>query len=131
MDMEVYFPGNKKVYARYKGFTVETDQPVEEGGDNSAPAPFDLFLLSLGTCAGFYVLRFLQQRGLSTEGAGLVLRREVDQTSHLTSKIYLEIKLPPDFPEKYRDAVIRAAETCAVKRALENPPVFETSAIIG
>ncbi len=131
MDMEVYFPGGKKVYARYKGFTVETDQPVEDGGDNSAPAPFDLFLLSIGTCAGFYVLRFLQQRELNTEGAGVVLRREVDQTSHLTTKIYLEIKLPEGFPEKYREAVVRAAETSAVKRALENPPVFETSVTVG
>ena len=131
MDMEIYFPGNKRVHARYKGFTVETDQPIEEGGDNSAPAPYDLFLLSIGTCAGYYVLRFLQQRGLSTEGAGVVLRREVDQVSHLTNKIHLDIKLPPDFPEKYRDAVIRAAQTCAVKRALDNPPAFETSATIG
>lgn len=131
MDMEVYFPGNKRVHARYKGFVVETDQPVDSGGDNSAPAPFDLFLLSVGTCAGYYVLSFLQQRGLSTEGAGVVLRREVDQASHLTSKISLEIRLPGDFPEKYRDAVVRAAEQCAVKRALENPPAFETSTTIG
>lgn len=131
MDMEVYFPGNKRVHARYKGFVVETDQPLDSGGDNSAPAPFDLFLLSVGTCAGYYVLSFLQQRGLSTEGAGVVLRREVDQASHLTSKISLEIRLPGDFPEKYRDAVVRAAEQCAVKRALENPPAFETSTTIG
>jgi ribosomal protein S12 methylthiotransferase accessory factor len=131
MDMEVYFPGNKRVHARYKGFVVETDQPVDSGGNNTAPAPFDLFLLSIGTCAGYYVLSFLRQRGLSTEGAGVVLRGEVDQASPLTSKIYLEIKLPGDFPEKYRDAVIRAAEQCAVKRALENPPAFETSTTIG
>ena len=131
MDMEVYFPGNKRVHARYKGFVVETDQPVDSGGNNTAPAPFDLFLLSIGTCAGYYVLSFLRQRGLSAEGAGVVLRGEVDQASHLTSKIYLEIKLPGDFPEKYRDAVIRAAEQCAVKRALENPPAFETSTTIG
>jgi len=131
MDMEVYFPGNKKVHARYKGFVVETDQPVDSGGDNSAPAPFDLFLLSIGTCAGYYVLSFLQQRGLSTDGAGVVLRREIDQTGHLPSKISIEIKLPGDFPEKYRDAVVRAAEQCAVKRALENPPAFETFTTIG
>ena len=131
MDMEVYFPGNKKVYAHYKGFTVETDQPVESGGDNSAPAPFDLFLLSIGTCAGYYVLSFLQQRGLPTENAGIVLRREVDQAAHLTTKVSLEIKLPADFPEKYREAVIRAVETCAVKRALDNPPAFETFTTIG
>jgi len=131
MDMEVYFPGNKRVHARYKGFVVETDQPVDSGGDNSAPAPFDLFLLSIGTCAGYYVLSFLQQRGLSTDGAGVVLRREVDQASHLPSKISIEIKLPGDFPEKYRDAVVRAAEQCAVKRALDKPPAFETFATIG
>ena len=131
MDMEVYFPGNKKVHARYKGFVVETDQPVDSGGDNSAPAPFDLFLLSIGTCAGYYVLSFLQQRGLSTDGAGVVLRREIDQTGHLPSKISIEIKLPGDFPEKYRDAVVRAAEQCAVKRALDKPPAFETFATIG
>jgi putative redox protein len=131
MDMEMYFPDKKRVYARYKGFVVETDQPVEAGGDNSAPAPFDLFLLSIGTCAGYYVLSFLQQRGLSTEGAGVLLRREVDPGTHLPSKISLEIKLPADFPDKYRDAVIRAAEQCAVKRALENPPAFDTYTTIG
>jgi putative redox protein len=131
MDMEVYFPGGKKVYARYKGFTVETDQPVDEGGDGSAPSPFDLFMLSIGTCAGYYVLTFLQQRGLSTEGAGLVLRRDIDPATHLPIKVYLDIKLPAGFPEKYREAVIRTAEGCTVKRAIDNPPAFETSATIG
>jgi putative redox protein len=130
MDMEIYFPGGKKVNARYKGFTVETDQPVEEGGDNSAPSPFDLFMLSIGTCAGYYVLTFLQQRGLSTDGAGILLRRDIDLTTHLPSKVYLEIKLPAGFPEKYREAVIRTAEHCTVKRALDNPPAFETTATI-
>jgi putative redox protein len=131
MDMEIYFPSKKKVYARYKGFVVETDQPVEDGGDNSAPAPFDLFMLSLGTCAGYYVLSFLQQRGLPTENAGLVLRREMNPETHLPSKVSLEIRLPADFPEKYRDAVIRTAERCTVKRALESPPAFETYVTLG
>jgi ribosomal protein S12 methylthiotransferase accessory factor len=131
MDMEVYFPGNKKVYARYKGFVIETDQPVNAGGDNTAPAPFDLFLVSIGTCAGIFVLSFLQQRGLSTEGAGVYMSREVDPETHLVSKIILEVKLPADFPEKYRDAIVRAAEQCTVKRHLDNPPAFETFATIG
>ena len=131
MDMEIYFPGGKKVYARYKGFTVETDQPVDEGGDNSAPAPFDLFMLSIGTCAGYYVLTFLQQRGLSTDGAGIALRRDMDPDTHLPSRVYMDIKLPADFPEKYRDAVIRTAEHCTVKRAIASPPAFETTATIG
>ena len=131
MDMEVFFPGNKKVYVRHKGFVIETDQPAQSGGDESAPAPFDLFLASIGACAGIYVLSFLEQRGLSAQGAGIVLRTERDPETKLVGKITLEIKLPSDFPEKYRDAVIRAAEMCAVKRHLDNPPAFETFTTIG
>lgn len=130
-DMEVFFPGNKRVHARYKGFVTETDQPIESGGDNSAPAPFDLFMVSIGTCAGIYVLSFLEQRGLSAEGAGITLRQERDPETKLVSKIMLELKLPADFPDKYRDAVIRAAEHCAVKRHLDDPPAFETYVTIG
>ena len=131
MDMEIYFAGNKKVSADYKGFTVETDQPTAEGGDGTAPAPFDLFLASLGTCAGFYVLRFMQQRALPTEDARLFMSMERNPKTHLVSRISIKIKLPAGFPEKYEAAVIRAAELCAVKRHLDNPPAFEISTSIG
>ncbi len=131
MDMEVYFPGNRRVSARYEGFVIDTDQSVESGGDGSAPAPFDLFLASIGTCAGIYVLRFLQQRGLSTEGAGVVMRQELNSEGDTVTKLSLDIKLPADFPPKYREAVIRAANMCAVKRHLENPPLIETQVVIG
>jgi putative redox protein len=131
MDMEVFFPGNLRVAARYKGFVIETDQSEQSGGDGSAPAPFDLFMASIGTCAGVYVLSFLKQRGLPTEGAGVVLSSERDPATKLVSKIVLDIKLPAGFPEKYKDAVIRAADTCAVKRHLESPPAFETIVTVG
>jgi putative redox protein len=127
VDMEISFPGKMRVDAQYKGFVVHTDQPESSGGEGSAPAPFDLFMVSLGTCAGVYVLSFLQQRGLSTEGAGITMRHERDPQTKLISKISIEIKVPKDFPEKYRDAVIRAAETCAVRRLVDNPPAFETT----
>ena len=126
MDMEVFFPGNRKVHARYKGFVIETDQAATEGGDETAPAPFDLFIASIGTCAGIYVLSFLQERGLSTEGAGIVLREERDEGTKSLRKVSMEIKLPADFPQKYSRAVVRAADMCTVKRHLENPPVLET-----
>lgn len=131
MDMEIFFPGNKRVYANYKGFTIETDQPAKNGGDESAPAPFDLFLASFGTCAGIYVLEFLQQRGIPIEGTSLVMRTERDRETNLVSKVDLEIRLPAGFPEKYRAAVIRAAELCAVKRHLDQPPVFNVATTIG
>ena len=71
MDMKVYFPGGKRVYADYGEFTIETDQPARGGGDDSAPAPFDLFLASIGTCAGIFALGFMQQRGIDPAGSSI------------------------------------------------------------
>jgi ribosomal protein S12 methylthiotransferase accessory factor len=129
MEMDIYFPGNKKVFADYKGFTVETDQPAAAGGDNSAPAPFDLFVASIGTCAGIFVLDFMQRRDISTEGAKLTLRGERDPETRLVSKMRIEIQLPPNFPEQYKDAIVRAAELCSVKRHIHQPPQFEIEAL--
>lgn len=125
MDMRVYFPGGKKVNADFKGFTHKTDQPVYGGGEGSAPTPFELFLASIGTCAGIFVLGFCQQRGIDAAGIELIQRLEVDPATRMVKAIDLEIKLPDTFPEKYKHAVIQSANLCAVKKHMENPPTFK------
>jgi putative redox protein len=122
-DMEITFPGGKRVDARLGPHVVRTDQPVAAGGEDSAPAPFDLFLASLGTCAGLYVLAFCQSRAIPTEGLRLIQHARADEKGHLTS-VELEIELPAGFPAKYREAVTHAAEGCKVKRTLANPPAI-------
>jgi putative redox protein len=127
-DMEITFPGGKKVNALWHGFEIATDQPTGGGGEGSAPAPFDLFLASLGTCAGIFVLGFIQSRGLSTEGLKIIQSMDWDAEAHLLKKVSFKIELPKDFPEKYKGAVIKAAEQCLVKRTLHAPPQFEITA---
>jgi ribosomal protein S12 methylthiotransferase accessory factor len=95
------------------------------GGEGSAPTPFSIFLASIGTCAGIYVLGFCKQRGLSTEGIRIVQRVHNDPVTRMIGKVDLEIQVPPDFPEKYHDSLIRSAELCAVKKHLEQPPQFD------
>ena len=109
---------------------MHTDQPPQGGGDGAAPTPFATFLASLGACAGIYVLGFCRQRGLATDGIRLVQRMETDPVTHMIGKIYLDIQVPPDFPEKYRPALIRSAEQCTVKKHLENPPRFEVTTVM-
>ncbi len=125
MEMKIRFPGNKKVTAEFDGFTVTTDQPKEAGGDGTAPAPFELFLASLGTCAGIFVLSFCRKRDLTTEGLELTQTAEWDDAAHRVSKITLKIRLPKGFPEKYRDSVISTASLCTAKKHILNPPDFE------
>lgn len=125
MEMIVNFPGGTRVDAHFRGMTIPTDQPRTAGGEDSAASPYETFLAALATCAGIYVLGFCRQRGLPTEGIRLVQSVEYDPTTKLATKVALEIQLPPDFPDKYKDAVIRAASQCKVKKQLEHPPDFE------
>jgi ribosomal protein S12 methylthiotransferase accessory factor len=120
MEMVIDFPGGSRVDAHFGNFTVKTDQLPEA----SAPTPFATFLASLGTCAGIYILGFCRQRGISSEGIRLIQRVHSDRLTGRVSKIELEIQVPPGFPEKYQDALIKSAELCAVKKAIENPPEF-------
>ena len=125
MQIDVDFPGGVCVDAHFGPYTVHTDQSEGEGGEGSAPSPFDLFLSSTAACAGYYVLKFCQARSIPTEHVHLVQRLEVDPASGHVTKILIEIQLPRGFPEKYRTAVMRAAERCTVKKHLEQPPAFE------
>ncbi len=127
MEMIIDFPGGARVDAHFGPFSVRTDQPPHGGGESAAPTPFATFLASIGTCAGIYVLGFCRQRGIPTEGLRLVQNLEVDPFTGMVSKVLLDIQLPPDFPEKYKAAVIRSAEQCAVKKHFEHPPAFEIS----
>ncbi|MFW6137590.1 MAG: OsmC family protein [Spirochaetota bacterium] len=125
MDLRVAFPGGKKVDALYQGFTIRTDQPEKAGGDGSAPSPFALFLASLGTCAGYYILNFCQTRNIPAHNIELVLRPQRNPKKGLVDKFNIEIKLPPDFPRKYVSAVKSAADKCTVKKVMVNNPTFE------
>lgn len=126
-ELIIEFPGGARVDAHYGPYTIKTDQPPMGGGNGSAPTPFSLFLASMGTCAGIYVLGFCRQRGLPTENIRIVQRMENDPRTRMISKVSFEIILPPDFPEKYREAVIRSAEQCTVKKHLEAPPQFSVT----
>jgi ribosomal protein S12 methylthiotransferase accessory factor len=123
MEMIIDFPGGARVDAHFGPFTVHTDQPPQ----SSAPTPFATFLASLGTCAGIYVLGFCRQRGLAAEGIKLIQHIESDPRTGMVARVSLDIQLPPDFPAKYKSAVIRAAEQCAVKKHFEHPPQIEVS----
>jgi ribosomal protein S12 methylthiotransferase accessory factor len=125
MIMNITFPGNKKVNADYKGFNIQTDQPRNEGGDSSAPEPFTLFLTSIGTCTGIYVLSFCQERNIPTQGLKMTLEFIKNDQIKLIEEIKITITTPKEFPKQYENALIKVANLCTVKRHLENPPKFE------
>lgn len=126
--IEVSFPGGKKVSAVVAGQTITTDQPPEDGGSGSAPAPFSLFLASIATCAGYYALQFCLSRNISTEGMSCAAVFTYDEKERRYSTCRIALTLPAGFPDKYRDAIVRAMDSCAVKKHILKPPTFEVVA---
>jgi len=130
MEILVDFPGGTRVDAHFGPFTVGTDQPAAAGEGSAAPTPFELFLASLATCAGVYVQGFCKKRGIPSDGIRLIQKVERNPETKMAVKISLDIRLPEGFPQQYVAAVMRAAESCLVKKHLEHPPAFEVSASI-
>lgn len=133
MEMNITFPGGKKVNAEFDGMVVNTDQPVKYGGEGTAPTPYALFLASLGTCAGIFVLGFCRERNIPTEGISLTQRLEYRPTltgGAALAKIAIDINVPEGFPEKYHNALVKVAEQCAVKKTIQNPPEFQIKTVV-
>ncbi len=130
MEMIIDFPGGARVDAHFGPFVVPTDQPPSGGGSSSAPTPFLTFLSTIGTCAGIYVFGFCRQRGIETEGIRLVQRISADPFSGMVTDVQVTIELPDGFPPKYVDAVVRAADQCAVKKHFEHPPVIRVDSVV-
>ncbi len=127
MHVEVGFPDSTRIQARCKNLLVETGLPPDRGGDPDAAGPFDILLCALATCTGFHVLSFLDERGLSLDDAGVAIDAERGPDSHLLESVNIEIRVGADFPEKYRDAIVRAAGHCLVKNQLGQSPAFAVS----
>jgi len=129
-EMTVTFSGGRKVTAHYDGFDIATDQGVDSGGEGTAPEPFDLFLASLATCAAYYVMKFCEGRSIPTEGINVHQSWERNEEERRIERINIRIQVPPDFPGKYLKPLVRAADTCSVKKTLLNSPEITTETVV-
>lgn len=116
MSMEVILGENLKVDVNYRGMIIKTDQPEIAGGDGSAPSPMDLFFASIAACAGFYAKSFCLQRNIPYDGIKISQIMQRNEETRLIDNITINISLPSDFPQKYKDALIKSVEACAVKK---------------
>jgi ribosomal protein S12 methylthiotransferase accessory factor len=123
--MEISFPGGRKVYSDYKGFTIKTDQGKADGGDGTAPPPSDLFFASLGACMGLYALDFYRKREIDPGQLKLTVELLTHEKTHMVEKMIFNMELGPEFPQKYTAALIRAMKLCYLKQHFEKPPQFE------
>lgn len=123
MELKVTLEGNKKVSTHIGDHLIMTDQPEKQGGTNTAPAPYDLFLASIATCAGFYIQSYCENKGIDSSGIELTLSVTRDEKKAINGFI-TTIHVPEEIPEKLHGALKKVAAQCAVKKTIMNNPEF-------
>lgn len=124
-ELVVTLPRGRVVDVQVGAHVIHTDQPRDNGGEDSGPSPFQLFLASIGACAGIFVQGFCAARGIPTDGIRIVEQPHLDEHGALVA-VDLDVQLPPSFPQKYREAILKVIDQCSVKRAIQAQPGFRT-----
>lgn len=124
MIIELSFPKNKQVMAKIGNFEILTDQPIKDGGNEEAPSPYSLFLVSLATCGGYYLLAFCQARGIDISKVKMIMEYIPRKDDVFKPTFVYRIRVSADFEDKYIEPLKRAINECAVKRAILAQPEF-------
>jgi len=117
----VTYVGGDRLHIDVRGHELSVDQPVEDGGGDTAPTPTELFLASLTACVGFYAERFLRRHNLSTEGLRVGCTYGWAENPHRVGAIELTVDAPGVTTSK-REAFARVIEHCTVHNTLDHPP---------
>ncbi len=123
MELKVTLEGNKKVSTHIGDHLIMTDQPEKSGGSNTAPAPYDLFLASIATCAGFYVQSYCDNKNIDCSGIEITLKAKRDDKKVINGFV-TTIHVPEEIPEKLHGVLKKVASQCAVKKTIMNNPDF-------
>lgn len=120
----VSWDGGVRFSARVRGHVVKVDQPIEAGGEDSAVAPIELIPVSLGTCIAYFIEQFLVKRGLNAQGLSVTVNASGARDPHRIGAMDVTVSIPGGVPERYAEAVKRAASTCTAHNTLTHPPAM-------
>jgi len=112
------------------GHHLVGDEPVEQGGEDLGPAPYDLLLAALGECTAMTVRWYARQQDWPLDHVEVTLTHTkggVDGKSAKTDHFAKTIRIfGKNLTEEQQDKLIAAAARCPVQRTLEGTPVIVT-----
>ena len=120
--MRVEHRGGDRFDISVRGHIIAVDQPVRDGGDDTAPTPTELFVASLASCVAFYARRYLARHHLPTEGLAVEATFDMGSRPARVAGITLRVILPDGVPAERRDALLAVATHCTVHNTLETTP---------
>jgi putative redox protein len=115
--------GGDRFAVEVRGHTILVDQPLESGGEDTAPTPTELFIAALTACIAFYARRYLERHHIPAAGLEVTADYTMGGRPARVSAIDVHIAVPPELPAERRDAFLAVASHCTVHNTLEQPPM--------
>ncbi|MCX4510673.1 OsmC family protein [Streptomyces sp. NBC_01619] len=105
-----------------RGHVLTVDQPVVDGGHDTAPTPVELFVAAVTSCVAHYAGRFLDRHGIARNG--LRIGADYTMASERPARVAsLSISVDvPELPQSRAAAMHAVISHCTVKNTLETPP---------
>jgi putative redox protein len=125
MEVTIQHLGNVKFSAGTRGHRILCDQPPDNGGSDAGMTPPEFLLVSLGTCAGFYAVKYLESRKLSAAGLEVRVSAEKRLQPARLEKFHIEL-IVRDLDPAHEAGIQRAVNACLIKNTLLNAPAIET-----
>jgi uncharacterized OsmC-like protein len=121
--VDVTFVAGESYEAAVRGHRIVVDQPIEDGGADSAPTPVELFVASLASCVAFYAGRYLTRHGYSRDGLAVsaAFTMASDRPARV-SDIRVTLRVPAGLPAERRPALHAVVNHCTVHNTLVSKP---------
>lgn len=108
-------------------FVIDSDQP-HPWGEDTAPAPYDIFLTGVAACTAFFAQVYCRKWKLPHDGIRVELE-PVFNAAHQLTEIKLRVRVPSSFPKDHVAGLLRNAGACPVKKVLETAPPISLEAV--
>jgi len=103
---------------------LTVDEPVEKGGDDTAPSPQELLAVSLASCTAITMEMYAARKGWELGHVEVDVQYKGAERGCPT-KFDLVLRLPEDMPEEQLERLRVIAAKCPVHRALDGEVMFE------
>ena len=122
MEVLVEHLGALQFQIKTREHTIESDQPLENGGFDEGMTPPELLLASLGSCAGFYAAQYLKKHNLAQEGTTVRVTAEKAKDPSRLDNFQIELEIPCALTQVQHAGIEDAVHHCLIHNTLLHPP---------
>jgi uncharacterized OsmC-like protein len=122
MEVKVSHLDHVKFSIQSRSHTILSDQPEENGGEDSGMTPPEFLLASLGSCAAYYAVEYLKTRKLAESGVEVTVTADKLKQPARLGNFHVQVVCPVPLTEMQTEGLMRSVKHCLVHNTLLSPP---------